>query len=86
MKQREDKISLQDSTTVKFQIWDTAGQERYAALAPLYYRGHAVSIIVYDIRNPNSFNKAQYWVKELQKHGSPDIVMALPVQACEDCN
>ncbi|KAL1542421.1 Ras-related protein rabf1 [Salvia divinorum] len=70
-------IALQDSTTVKFEIWDTAGQERYAALAPLYYRGAAVSIIVYDITSPESFHKAQYWVKELQKHGSPDIVMAL---------
>lgn len=70
-------IALQDSTTVKFEIWDTAGQERYAALAPLYYRGAAVAVVVYDITNPDSFTKAQYWVKELQKHGSPDIVMAL---------
>ncbi|GKE35555.1 Ras-related protein RabF1, partial [Tanacetum coccineum] len=70
-------IALQDSTTVKFEIWDTAGQERYAALAPLYYRGAAVGVIVYDITNPDSFHKAQYWVKELQKHGSPDIVLAL---------
>jgi len=70
-------IALQDSTTVKFEIWDTAGQERYAALAPLYYRGAAVAVVVYDITSPESFAKAQYWVKELQKHGSPGIVMAL---------
>ncbi|XP_028783011.1 ras-related protein RABF1-like [Neltuma alba] len=70
-------IALQDSTTVRFEIWDTAGQERYAALAPLYYRGAAVAVIVYDITRPESFYKAQYWVKELQKHGSPDIIMAL---------
>ncbi|GMI86988.1 hypothetical protein like AT3G54840 [Hibiscus trionum] len=70
-------IALQDSTTVKFEIWDTAGQERYAALAPLYYRGAGVAVIVYDITSPESFAKAQYWVKELQKHGSPGIVMAL---------
>ncbi|CAN8254540.1 unnamed protein product [Cochlearia groenlandica] len=70
-------IALQDSTTVKFEIWDTAGQERYSALAPLYYRGAGVAVIVYDITSPESFKKAQYWVKELQKHGSPDIVMAL---------
>ncbi|CAN6487282.1 unnamed protein product [Victoria cruziana] len=70
-------VALQDSTTVKFEIWDTAGQERYAALAPLYYRGAAVAIIVYDITSVDTFHKAQYWVKELQKHGSPEIVMAL---------
>ncbi|CDO99778.1 unnamed protein product [Coffea canephora] len=70
-------IALQDSTTVKFEIWDTAGQERYAALAPLYYRGAAVAVVVYDITSPESFAKAQYWVKELQKHGSPGMIMAL---------
>ncbi|VAI26575.1 unnamed protein product [Triticum turgidum subsp. durum] len=37
--------------TVKFEIWDTAGQERYHSLAPMYYRGAAAAIIVYDITN-----------------------------------
>ncbi|KAG0457428.1 hypothetical protein HPP92_022585 [Vanilla planifolia] len=69
-------IALGDST-IKLEIWDTAGQERYAALAPLYYRGAAVAVVVYDITSSDSFLKAQYWVKELQKHGSPDAVMAL---------
>ena len=35
--------------TVKFEIWDTAGQERYHSLAPMYYRGAAAAIVVYDI-------------------------------------
>jgi GTPase SAR1 family protein len=34
---------------VKFDIWDTAGQERYHSLAPMYYRGAAAAIVVYDI-------------------------------------
>lgn len=36
---------------------------RYAALAPLYYRGAAVAVVVYDITSPESFTKAQFWVK-----------------------
>ena len=36
---------------VKFEIWDTAGQERYHSLAPMYYRGAAAAIVVYDITN-----------------------------------
>nr|GEU42325.1 Ras-related protein RABF1 [Tanacetum cinerariifolium] len=36
---------------------------RYAALATLYYQGAAVGVIVYDITNPDSFHKAQYWVR-----------------------
>jgi len=70
-------LALEDSSIVKFEIWDTAGQERYAALAPLYYRGAAAAIVAYDITNPESFKKAQYWVKELQKHGSSGIIMVL---------
>lgn len=41
-----------NETTVKFEIWDTAGQERYHSLAPMYYRGAAAAIVVYDITNP----------------------------------
>lgn len=49
-----------DNVTIKFEIWDTAGQgmavfylpnfpERYRSLAPMYYRGAAAAIVVYDI-------------------------------------
>lgn len=34
---------------IKFQIWDTAGQEKYRGLAPMYYRGAAAAVVVYDI-------------------------------------
>ena len=43
-------VALNDAT-VKFEIWDTAGQERYHSLAPMYYRGAAAAVVVYDITN-----------------------------------
>jgi len=64
-------VSLHDNTTVKFEIWDTAGQERYSSLAPLYYRGASAATVVYDITNAESFQKARFWVKELQTHANP---------------
>mmetsp|Transcript_58072 Transcript_58072/g.67800 ORF Transcript_58072/g.67800 Transcript_58072/m.67800 type:complete len:194 (-) Transcript_58072:453-1034(-) len=66
-----------DDATVKFEIWDTAGQERYRSLAPMYYRGAAAAIVVYDITNPDSFAGAKSWVKELQRRGDPNVVIAL---------
>ncbi|ERN17032.1 hypothetical protein AMTR_s00044p00012740, partial [Amborella trichopoda] len=66
-----------NETTVKFEIWDTAGQERYHSLAPMYYRGAAAAIIVYDITNMDSFARAKKWVQELQRQGNPSMVMAL---------
>ncbi|KAL4587248.1 hypothetical protein LXL04_000116 [Taraxacum kok-saghyz] len=58
-----------NDATVKFENWDTAGQERYHSLAPMYYRGAAAAIIVYDITNMDSFTRAKKWVQELQKQG-----------------
>ncbi|KAG9457070.1 hypothetical protein H6P81_001578 [Aristolochia fimbriata] len=66
-----------NDATVKFEIWDTAGQERYHSLAPMYYRGAAAAIIVYDISSTESFSRAKKWVQELQKQGNPNMVMAL---------
>jgi len=66
-----------NDVTVKFEIWDTAGQERYHSLAPMYYRGAAAAIIVFDITSPDSFERAKKWVQELQKQGNPNLVMVL---------
>eukprot|EP00798_Chlamydomonas_sp_ICE-L_P023849 gene23849-9405_t len=62
---------------VKFEIWDTAGQERYHSLAPMYYRGAAAAIIVYDMTSVDSFARAKAWVRELQRQGNPNLIMAL---------
>merc|ERR1712023_59931 len=75
-------VSLNDYT-VKFEIWDTAGQERYHSLAPMYYRGAAAAGVVYDITNADSFVRAKSWVKELQRQGSPNIVIALAGNKCD---
>ncbi|KAF5472106.1 hypothetical protein F2P56_008846 [Juglans regia] len=69
-------LSVNDET-VKFEVWDTAGQERYHSLAPMYYRGAAAAIIVYDITNQASFERSKKWVQELKAQGNPNMVMAL---------
>jgi len=43
----------------------------------MYYRGAAAAIVVYDITNKESFNGAKSWVKELQRRGDPNVVIAL---------
>jgi len=66
-----------DDYIVKFEIWDTAGQERYRSLAPMYYRGAAAALVVYDITSQESFVGAKTWIEELQRQGSADIVIGL---------
>ncbi|KAI9171687.1 mitochondrion protein [Paramyrothecium foliicola] len=70
-------ISLDENTTVKFEIWDTAGQERYKSLAPMYYRNANCAVVVYDITQAASLDKAKSWVKELQRQANENIIIAL---------
>lgn len=36
----------------------------------MYYRGAQAAIVVYDIQNQDSFQRAKTWVKELHKQVS----------------
>ncbi|KAM6079859.1 ras-related protein Rab-17 isoform 2-T2 [Theristicus caerulescens] len=64
--------------TVKFEIWDTAGQEKYHSVCHLYYRGAHAALLVYDITNKETLNRAKLWLRDLEKEFLPDeIVIAL---------
>lgn len=66
-----------DNKQRRVEIWDTAGQERYHSLAPMYYRGAKGALVVFDITNENSFERAKKWVIELVKVAKVDIVITL---------
>jgi len=71
------KLILVDGSPIKFQIWDTAGQEKYHSLAPMYYKGAAAAIVVYDITKESTFQTLKDWVAELRAQGPEDIVIAV---------
>ncbi|KAJ3429439.1 ras-related protein rab-24 [Anaeramoeba flamelloides] len=48
-------------------LWDTAGQERFESLAKMYYRKATSAIICFDPTKRQSFEKAQFWIKELRE-------------------
>ena len=52
---------------VQINIWDTAGHERFANLAPMYYRGAQGALVVYDITQADSLERAKFWIKELNQ-------------------
>ena len=49
-------------------LQDTAGSERYEAMSRIYYRGARAAIICYDLTDRSSFDRARFWIGELQKH------------------
>ena len=76
----------EDGANVKLEIWyvrphltsrDTAGQERYKSLAPMYYRNAHCAIVVYDISETDSLEKAKSWIRELQRHADTNIIIML---------
>ena len=69
-------VPLKD-VTVKFEIWDTAGQERYRSLAPMYYRGAAAAVVVYDVGSMESFEGAKRWIAELKGLQAAQVIVAL---------
>ncbi|KAJ2005226.1 GTP-binding protein of the rab/ypt [Coemansia sp. RSA 2322] len=71
------EVVLDEANTANLHIWDTAGQERYKSLAPMYYRNAAAAVVVYDITQTASFERAKSWIKELQRQAEPSIVICL---------
>ena len=44
----------------------------------MYYRGAAAAVVVYDVTKASSFERAQQWVKELQRQSNAtNVVIAL---------
>ena len=60
---------------MKLQIWDTAGQEKFKSLIPSYVRNAAIVLIVFDVNNPDSFEKVQSWVDFIKNLESCFLVL-----------
>ena len=58
-------------------IWDTAGEEKYHALAPMFYRGAQGAIIIFDVTNRETFNRATKWFHELSEFAEDNPRMIL---------
>eukprot|EP01060_Flectonema_neradi_P037683 TRINITY_DN765_c4_g1_i1.p1 TRINITY_DN765_c4_g1~~TRINITY_DN765_c4_g1_i1.p1 ORF type:complete len:213 (+),score=34.67 TRINITY_DN765_c4_g1_i1:44-682(+) len=70
-------IQLEDCQ-INLAVWDTAGQEQFRSLAKMYFRGANAAVVVYDVTNYNSFERAQEWVKEIcTQCENPDLVVVL---------
>ncbi|KAK7114956.1 hypothetical protein V1264_000920 [Littorina saxatilis] len=77
------KSLIVDGTGYRFQIWDTAGQEKFRSLAPMYYRGAAAAVIVYDVTRPHTYKSVKGWIQELRSFGPQDIVIAIAGNKCD---
>jgi len=70
-------MELPSKERLRLEIWDTAGQERYSSLAPMYYRAAQVALIVYDVTDLDSWDRAREWVQTLKNGERADILKVL---------
>lgn len=62
------KDEIINGKTIRVKIWDTAGQERYKSLTTSFYRNAHGIILVYDVSNPESFEKLKYWIQSISMY------------------
>ena len=77
---RTRKISQLSTNVLSVRFFATVNK----AIFPLdtvsllkYFRGAQAAIVVYDITSPDTFKRAQAWVKELRQQANQNIVIAL---------
>ena len=62
------KYMKMGDSSVKVLIWDTAGQEKFQNIAKQYYKGANGVLLIYDISNKKSFERVDFWLKELKEN------------------
>ena len=67
-------------------IWDTAGQEKYHALARNYYQGASGALLVYDVTDEDSFQRAKKWYTELRREIGAEAPIILAGNKCDILN
>ena len=60
------KIIKMNSVWMKLLIWDTNGNCRFRNMNYLHYHDAQVSILVYDVKDEESFKGLSYWIDELK--------------------
>ena len=70
----KSKSIISGDKVVKLKIWDTAGQERFRNITKQYYKGADGILLIYDITDRESFEKARDWMKSIQENTQKDSI------------
>ncbi|GKT23728.1 Small GTPase like protein [Aduncisulcus paluster] len=60
-----DKTFVVDGAAVSTQFWDVGGQDEFRSVVKYYYRGAHCSLVICDILDPRSWEKALKWKSDL---------------------
>lgn len=75
-----------DGVKVRLDFWDCSGQDRFDSIAPIYYRAANGCLIVYDICNYKSFEKAKAWVDTILDYDQKGVMVVALIGNKVDLN
>lgn len=61
-----------ERTTYLVELQDTAGQEKFNSIFTKFWRHAHGAVVVYDIRDYDSYERIKFWMVEVQKHAVQD--------------
>ena len=62
------KIVKYNNKNIQLKIFDTSGQERFRSLTKNYYQRTDGIIMVFDVKNYETFEELTYWMEEIKKN------------------
>jgi len=69
-------VSVEDKV-IEVQVWAPSGQERFGPLPPVYFRGVAGALLIYDITQYKTFANAEKWLEQLRSNSDANTVIML---------
>ena len=74
-----------DSSNVqhKLRLWDTCGQEHYQSIVPMYFRGAACVILVFDVTNVESFKGMNSWLSVALENAPENVPVVVFGNKCD---
>jgi small GTP-binding protein len=74
---REVSIGGNVTQTRETLLWDLAGQPQFRIVRPLYYRGSAGAVFMFDVTMPHTLARIEDWVSECHNviSGAPGVLI-----------
>ena len=82
----QDKIIEIEDKKIRLQVWDTAGQERFRNVTKSYFQSSHGLLVVYDITDKESFEKINFWIKNIKENAPENAKLILVGNKCDLAN
>ena len=82
----QDKIIEIEDKKIRLQVWDTAGQERFRNVTKSYFQSSHGLLVVYDITDKESFEKINFWMKNIKENAPENAKLILVGNKCDLAN